>query len=455
MEALAIVRRLGSTNSRTEKEQILFDAFMTGERQFFIAARLGLDPLITFGVKKVALIEEADDDAGSFSFDDFVALARQLRRRELTGHAARDAINAAATVCHVETWNEFYRRILLKDLKIGVEQKTINKVLGKIAPTMSEARDYIIPVFGCQLALDGADPKHAKKLKGAKLLDVKLDGVRLLTILDKEAGTVTQFTRDGRIKDTFGEITASLHGLMGDLPGSVVLDGEVVAKSFQDLMTQLNRKEGRDAASSRLAIFDIIPLNDFRAGFCAIPQIKRHEMLCELETTGLLRRHTSGLAYVVPKVMVDLETPEGRAHADQITQEAIDAGFKEAVMYKDPSAPYECGKRVAHWLKKKPFIEVSLEIIGVEVADPDSKYAGALGAFVCRGIEDGKVIETNVGSGFTDEQRKDFWERRDELLGFIVEVRADDMTQERGASAWSLRFPRFKGFRGTKPGEKL
>lgn len=455
MSFLDIVSRLSATASRTEKEQILFDTFMRGEREFFVGARLALDPLITFGVKKVALIEEADDEDGTFSFRDFTALARKLRLRQLTGHAARDAINEAAASCHVATWNQFYRRILLKDLKIGVEAKTINKVLGKLVQAEPEAREFMIPVFGCQLAHDGADEKHAKKLKGVKMLDVKLDGVRLLTVLDKEAGTVAQYTREGREKETFTEITTALKGLLNELPASVVLDGEVVAKSFQDLMTQLNRKEGGDTSTMRLAVFDIIPLKDFREGLCRIPQRDRHALLVDLETSGALRRHTNGLVYVVPKITVDLDTPEGRAHADQITSEAIAAGYKEAVMYKDPAAPYEGGKRVTHWLKKKPFVEVSLEIVGFEEGRPGTKYEGMLGALICRGEDDGRLIETNVGSGLTDEQRAELWARSDELVGYIVEVRADALTKEQGSDVWSLRFPRLKGFRGTKPGEKL
>ena len=61
----------------------------------------------------------------------------------------------------------------------------------------------------------------------------------------------------------------------------------------------------------------------------------------------------------------------------------------------------------------------------------------------------------NVGSGFSDAQRDDFWQHRDKLLGELVEVRADAATQAQNSDTWSLRFPRFKTFRGFTPGEKL
>lgn len=453
MHVLDIMNRLASTASRTDKEQILIDAYMAGHRDFFIGASLACDPLISFGVAKAALIEDEDDAPGSFTFNDFLNLAAALRRRELTGNAARDAINGAAERSHAPTWNRFYRRVLLKDLGVGTEEKTINKVLEKLASAYPEARDYMIPIFGCQLAHDGADDKHAKKVAGRKLLDVKLDGVRLLSILDKDAKTVTQYTRNGRVNANFTEITDRLAALMGDLPGSVVLDGEVVASSFQDLMTQVNRRDGVDTSKTRLALFDMVPLDDFRAGVCSTRQEERHAYLTTLQTSGLLQQHCGEAVYVIPKVAVDLATEEGRAAMAQFNREAIEAGY-EGVMVKSPDAPYQC-KRSDAWLKIKPWIEVSLTIVAVEEGKPDSKYVGMLGALVCEGEDDGRRISVNVGSGFSDEQRRTLWQERDRLNGMIVEVRADAMTKEQGGDVWSLRFPRFKGFRGTKPGEKL
>ena len=70
------------------------------------------------------------------------------------------------------------------------------------------------------------------------------------------------------------------------------------------------------------------------------------------------------------------------------------------------------------------------------------------------GTDDGKLIRTNVGSGLSDADRIAYWAARDTLNGNIVEVRADAVTQNQDGS-YSLRFPRFKGFRGFEPGEKL
>ena len=95
---------------------------------------------------------------------------------------------------------------------------------------------------------------------------------------------------------------------------------------------------------------------------------------------------------------------------------------------------------------------LSLEIIDVE--EGTGKNVGRLGAFVCSGTDDGKLITVNVGSGFTDEQRIEFWNGRNTLPGQIVEVRADAITQNQDGS-YSLRFPRFLRFRGFVAGQKI
>jgi DNA ligase-1 len=100
----------------------------------------------------------------------------------------------------------------------------------------------------------------------------------------------------------------------------------------------------------------------------------------------------------------------------------------------------------------KPFIEVSLEVTNVE--EGTGRNVGRLGALVCSGQDDGKQITVNVGSGFSDDQRTEFWSSRDTLLNEVVEVRADAITQNQDGT-YSLRFPRFLHFRGFDKGEKI
>jgi DNA ligase-1 len=449
-QTVTLLRNLASTTSRTEKEQFILDAWMKGERDFFKGCQLAYDILISFGVKKVPELGEDDGAPGTFTFQDFLKLADKLHKRELTGNAAKEAMNEAALNSDFDTWNEFFRRILLKDMRGGFSESTVNKILEKVGKSDLDAMNYIVPVFSCQLAKDGADEANAKKVSGKKMLDVKLDGVRLLTVIDKEERTVIQYTRNGKLNTNFPHITKSLEPLLDLLPVSMVLDGEVVAKSFQELMTMVNRTKNNDSSTAKLALFDIIPLTDFKAGKCKMKQKDRHTVLSGL--MGELQKHTAGTVYVIPKLSVDLNTPEGQKAFAEFNRDTVKAGY-EGIMVKDPDSPYET-KRTASWLKIKPFIEVSLTVVGFE--EGTGKNVGKLGAVIFEGEDDGRFIHVNVGGGFSDKDRDEIWTNRDNYMGFIGEVRADVLTQEQNSTdVWSLRFPRFKGWRGTQPGEKL
>jgi DNA ligase-1 len=203
--------------------------------------------------------------------------------------------------------------------------------------------------------------------------------------------------------------------------------------------------------NAKLALFDILPLEDFHKGKCAMSQTVRHKLL--VGQMANFQELTGERVYVVPKRIVDLDVPAGYNEYLEFNKEAIEAGF-EGIMLKDPEAPYEC-KRATHWLKQKPFIEVTLEIVGFNPGEPDTKYSNTLGALVCHGFsDDGREIDVKV-SGIDDAMRDELWTNREKYMGFLVEVRADALTKERNSETWSLRFPRFKGLRGTEPGEKI
>jgi DNA ligase-1 len=230
-------------------------------------------------------------------------------------------------------------------------------------------------------------------------------------------------------------------------PYDIVLDGEIMSSSFQDLMTQVHRKSDVKANDAVLNLFDFVPLENFENGFWDKTQLVRSQMVkAWVNTHQAEMPNVTCLAYEA----VDLNTDEGQTRFKEINVKAIEGGY-EGIMIKDPNAGYECKRSVA-WLKLKPFIEVSLAVVGVE--EGTGKNVGKLGAFIVEGIDDGKAIRTNVGSGLTDNMRECFWEAADELIGNIVEVRADAVTQNQDGT-YSLRFPRFKGFRGFKPGEKI
>jgi DNA ligase-1 len=317
-----------------------------------------------------------------------------------------------------------------------MREKTVNKVA-------KEFPQYKVPVFECMLAHDGAN--HEKKLVGRKLIEPKLDGVRCITIVDHENKTVTQYSRNGKVLENFTHITDALSNFIDEFGRSFVLDGEVMSADFQQLMTQLNRKSDVEAGDARLALFDIIPLVEFKQGQSIQGQRRRSNML-----KTFAKIFEQCYCDIVTQTEVELGTEEGDAQFKAYNLDAIEKGY-EGIMIKDIDTVYQC-KRSHAWLKQKPFIEVTLEVVDVE--EGTGRNEGRLGAIVCEGMDDGRMVRVNCGSGFSDSNRDNFWTLRSDVIGQLVEVRADAVTQNQDGT-YSLRFPRFKTFRGFEPGEKV
>ena len=433
-----IIEKLEADNSRLAKEAVIEQAMTEGLNEFFEGVKMALDPLVTFGVKQVPERNDVLTGQG-LSWDNFKTLADQLINRELTGHAARDAIELAMGVATTEQWNMFYRRILIKDLRCGVSEKTVNKIAKKFP-------QYTIPTFTCSLAHDSAN--HEKKMVGKKQIEVKLDGVRVLAVC--KGGKVELFSRNGKQFHNFPHIIEEIEAVLERKPSpyDCVLDGEVMSKDFQDLMKQVHRKDGKAATDSVLHLFDFIPLKDFLEGGWDKPQTYRSNLVkyWVLENEDLLE-HVTACEWEE----VDLSTDEGNRRFVELNKTAVDGGY-EGVMIKDVDAPYEC-KRTHAWLKAKPFIEITLKVVDVE--EGTGRNAGRLGAVIVEGEDDGYNYRLNCGSGFTDAQRDEYWTERASLIGQLIEIRADARTKSQDSDTYSLRFPRFKTFRGFQAGEKI
>ena len=430
-----VIQKLGSDNSRLFKESVILGEIGDSNHIFFHGSKLALDKLITFGVKQVP---EATVDGKGLPWSEFVSeLATPLQKRELTGHDARDKIIELMERATVEQWNDWYRLILIKDFKCGTSEKTINNVAKK-----AKVKEYMVPTFTCQLAHDSAN--HEKKLAGTKQIEIKLDGVRVITIVKKDS--VEMFSRNGKQFTNFDHICEEIKAV-ANFDEDMVLDGEVMSENFQDLMKQVHRKSSAGAVDAVLYLFDLIPLADFKKGLWDEPQNKRSESVKTwVDGNSQLLPHVRGLEWED----VDLDTPQGQTRFTEINKLAVEGGY-EGVMIKDIEAGYTC-KRSHSWLKMKPFIEVSLTVVATE--EGTGRLEGKLGAMVCEGTDDGKDIKVNVGSGLSDAQRDSFWADKGALIGEIAEVRADAITQNQDGT-YSLRFPRFKTFRGFEKGEKL
>lgn len=140
----------------------------------------------------------------------------------------------------------------------------------------------------------------------------------------------------------------------------------------------------------------------------------------------------------------------------------LDKGY-EGVMLRDPQSPYKFGRSTAkegYLLKLKRFADSEAEIIGFEEllhnqneatinetghTERSTKQDGllpadTLGALIVRDIHSG--VEFKIGTGFTADERRKFWNLRATLRGTLVKYQYFPT-----GSKEKPRFPSFQGFR--------
>ena len=443
------IAKLNESDSRLHKEDVIkqaLEACVLGSvnaQRFLGLVKACYNPYVTFGVRQVS--DTVGITGAENPWDDFNILLKELAQRGLTGNKAHQAIEEMAYRFDSVEWNNFCAPVIRRDLRAGISDKTINKICKKT--------DYEIPIFGCQLATNS---EGRPEMKGIKRLEPKLDGVRVLlmvTYSDFGDITTTCYSRNGKVFENFthieDQVSTNFTKLVrtikdkygSDFTKGFVLDGEVIGNTFQELMRQARRKENVQATDSVFNIFDIIGLDDFRQGFWNA-QLQKRIMILEGMRPVI---DTMPNVELLPHIMVDLDTAAGRDQLNRYAKDQVNAGF-EGIMIKDVNAPYEC-KRNTFWMKWKPTITVDLTVVGLE--EGTGRNQGRLGALVCEGEDDGKFIQVNVGSGYSDEDRDNYWRDSNLIIGRTAEILCDVITQNQDGT-YSLRFPRFVRFRDDK-----
>jgi ATP-dependent DNA ligase len=258
-------------------------------------------------------------------------------------------------------------------------------------------------------------------------------------------GKVEYRSRNGKEIQLLGNLDADFIALAGDV--DCVFDGELLVVSDAGI---LDRQTGNgilnkankgtiseaEAKMVRATVWDVIPFIQFSEGECGVPYSTRFDSLCHL------------LALHEPEKVGTVQNWEVQNYEEAKTLfEELLAQGQEGIILKDKRGIWE-DKRAKHQIKFKGEQECDLEIIAVE--EGTGKYAGQLGAVVCRsGSTDGKFLTVSVGSGFNDAHRTDLWAVRDQLVGKIVAVKYNMRIQNKQGEE-SLFLPIFVEVRDDK-----
>ena len=417
-----IVNKLRNTSGSNDKIKVLKKYADTPHLQEIF--KWTYDPFLKYGVSKKMIenLENANVNRNAFvtyyEFEQFMdTLAKSNINDDLRSQIA-DYLHHPTN----QTTVDLLKCIFTKDLKIGMAAASINKAI-----------PGLIPVFDVMRGQKYYDHKH--KLAGKDIIITeKIDGVRTVAIID-ENGDVKFYSRQGKEIEGLVEIEADIRKM--NLK-NIVLDGETTIldqtgleskEVFKRTMEIMGSKQERKTGLL-YNVFDCVPLSQFKAGKCSASASNRKKWFLEKYTKGWT---FGGYEHVKPLPVIY----EGvyREEAVKGFHQNILRRGGEGIMINIASAPYEC-KRTANLLKVKEMYTMDLKIIGFEEGLVGSKFEGTLGAIVV----DYKGHEVKVGSGYTDDERKFFWENKDDLIGRVIEVQYFEETEDTDGNL-SLRFP--------------
>jgi len=373
----------------------------------------GSDPFTPFNIVKVPKTENRYEAAKEIDrWSAFFSVADMCAARTYTGNFAIQMMSDVFAIATAEE-EKWMRKILKKHLAIGASTKTINKVFTDLVPTFNVAL---------------AQKFDMKRILGKELVAVepKLDGIRCFGIVQN--GQSQLFARSGKLIPNFDSTIGKELLKLGD----GCYDGELMGDDFVSIMRQAYRKEDVNTSGTYLALFDYLPIEEWKSGETKMSCHDRFESLLD----KLADEENLDFSVINPVERTVLENPTYEEIKD-LHDEYVSEGF-EGAMIKDAAAPYKFG-RGYEVMKMKVFLDADLVI--KSLMEGTGKHAGKLGS-VC--VEfDG--VDVSIGSGFSDDLREEIWKDSDSFIGRTIEVRYQEVTPD-----GSLRFPTFVCFRNDR-----
>ena len=404
---------LAANSSTNKKKELIIEYFKDTDFQRMCV--YALDPFKTYGLSKVESPSKNLGEDGKLWGEAF-SLLDALSLRTITGNTARDAVYDIMTRMSKGD-SVVFERILKGDLRCGVGTTLINGLFPKH-----------IPEFDVMLA----GKWNAKKAVWPAIIQPKFDGLRCVVMI--KGDDVKFLSRGGKEFDTLGCLIPEIIRVVPKNIrfGGLMLDAEVVSTrgDFQQTCSDVKRGE---AVTDEVAlmIFDGMGLDYFKFESCPHSQVVR---------SAGIEKMFNGEVKSDRLIAAPYTTVANEEEATKIYEQYRAQGYEGAIV-KNPDGMYEF-KRSNNWMKMKPQDNVDLEI--VDSFEGTGKYEGMLGGFDV--MFEG--VKCSVGGGFSDEQRKEFWTNRDEMIGQIIEVQYMEKTAD-GA----MRHPRFicvRSFKGAK-----
>jgi DNA ligase-1 len=359
--------------------------------------------------------------------DKFFKMLELMTTGELSGHLAISTFKAFMN--KYPGYDDIFYAIVDKDLEIRLGDTEINKVF-----------PGLIPTFDVALA-ESYDPEKDVIEDGKWFIARKLDGVRLIMVV--EGDSIRFFSREGHEFFTLGKI-AEEYKSMHNVPTHAVYDGELCIidkdgnENFKSVMKEI-KKKNHTIENPMFQVFDMLSIDEFKSKSSKDILGSRLKMMRQ----WLCMNHPPF------KTMRVLEqVGYNKRTMDEMQKKSKDGGWEGLILRKN--CEYK-GKRSRDILKVKEFFDSEYKVLDIEIGPfrintpSGEKTIETLTAVV---IEH-KGNRVSVGSGFTLDERYEFYKDPKKIIGKIISVSYFEET-ENDKGGISLRFPTFKFLYGDK-----
>lgn len=416
-KAIDAVLLLQEASGVTDKKRIILDN--KDNQCFQKLLYYALNPLLTYKISENTLTKPMPayaniDDGFDDIFDVFEKLSSKKALDDTTVYQVKAFLSNLP-----ERERELFTQILCKTLRLGVTATTVNKVIPNLIPDWQVQQAYPIEKFPIK---DGTWFSLTQKLNGVR---------------------ATYY--DGRLYARSGDVYTGLEHITNELAifgDAYVFDGELTLLDRGDMSdneafrtaTGIINSDLPDKTSICYTIFDVLPAEEFKNGESSNTYKERRVFLDAISQTVL---HRSAYVSILPVLYQGKDQSQIEILLDKMVRED-----KEGLMV-NLDVPYK-RKRHNGILKVKRFYTMDLPIVGCE--EGTGRLSGMLGAFVL----DFNGNKVNVGSGFSDEQRQSFWNRREDIVGTLCEVKYKEVSYDKKTGLSSLQFPVFVTLRTDK-----
>lgn len=310
----------------------------------------------------------------------------------------------------------WYIRMLLKNPRIGMSITNYNKVRKQIG--LPKIKKHFVKLATL------LEPEQFETLPYPVYAEVKYDGERACIYYENE--NVKIMSRNGNdISSQYPEIVQKIKDSFENTKfKKVFLDGEIISKSFNDLQKRMNRLEKNINTDYDLdfVCFDILSINEF--DFIKDKQDVRRTCLM-----GLFNNLGMKIKFQSSELIICNNIQE----LNDFYYKCINRG-EEGIIIKEMDALWALEENDRKkWFKVKPVYTSDMRVFKYEYGKGKNKdYISVLW------VEDKNGVIRSKVSGMTDEMKKFITKMQDEIIGKIVEVKYNKVTDTN-----SLRHPRF------------